>query len=158
VLQRSLILLVLAALSTSCALFEKRPPSYPEVVLDSGLEIRDEVIPEAGPLAATGDRVTIEYSISLPDRTVVDSSADRGQPITFVIGAGQVPKGLDEGLVGMRLLGRRRLVLPPELGYGERGLRPTIPPDTALRIDVELVAIEGKGSARAVPTTDPRPR
>ena len=74
--------------------------------------------------------------------SIADSSIERGTPISFVIGAGQVPKGIDEGVRGMRLFGRRKLIVPPELGFGSAGKPPRIPSDATLTIAVEVLAIQ----------------
>lgn len=110
--------------------------------LESGLVVTDLAIPTAGRAAAPGDEVTIEYTLALTDGTVVDSTDDRGEPVTFELGAGLVPAGFDEGIVGMIELGRRRLGIPPELGFGPDGAPPRIPPAAHLTADIELVELE----------------
>jgi peptidylprolyl isomerase len=139
---RSLALLVPLAL-TGCAWFRPGPPEYDAVQLDSGLVIRDEVVPESGPAVAPGDVVALNYELRLAgERTPVESSTDMGQPLRFTVGEGKVPAGLEEGVVGMRLFGRRRLDLPSTLAFGSAGRPPRIPPDAAVVFEVELMEHE----------------
>ena len=90
----------------------------------------------------SGDRVTVHYSGYLLDGQKFDSSVDRGQPFTFVIGVGQVIRGWDEGVMSMKVGGKRKLLIPPQLGYGSRGAGSTIPPNAELVFDVELLGIK----------------
>jgi FKBP-type peptidyl-prolyl cis-trans isomerase len=138
---RQLLLLVLVACASSCAWARPKPPEYPAEHLDSGLIVHDLVVPLEGPVARTGDEVSIDYLVRLDDGTVVDSSLETGQMLTFRLGAAQVPAGLEQGVEGMRLFGRRELIVPPHLAYGEAGMEPLIPPDAALRFEVELMEI-----------------
>ncbi|KAJ6636736.1 Peptidyl-prolyl cis-trans isomerase FKBP2 [Pseudolycoriella hygida] len=91
-----------------------------------------------------GDLVHIHYTGTLQDGTEFDSSIPRGQPLTFTLGAGQVIKGWDQGLLGMCEGEKRRLVIPPELGYGKSGAGEKIPPDSTLIFETELIKIERK--------------
>lgn len=96
----------------------------------------------AGPAAAAGQQVEVQYTGWLEaSGKVFDSSKDRG-PFTFTLGKGEVIKGWDRGVLGMRAGGRRRLVIPPELAYGARGFPGVIPPQSTLVFEVELVAIK----------------
>jgi hypothetical protein len=100
-----------------------------------------------GPEAKKGDIVEVHYTGRLTNGTVFDSS-EGGAPIKFMLGIGQVIEGWDRGLAGMKVGGSRTLTIPPELGYGEAGYPPDIPPNATLVFDVELVSIEssrGKG-------------
>ncbi len=105
------------------------------------LEIIDDEI-GAGQEAKTGDKVHVHYTGTLLDGSKFDSSRDRGKPLVFTLGVGQVIKGWDEGVKGMKEGGKRRLVIPPDMGYGASGMPPVIPPSAVLKFDVELVRVE----------------
>ncbi len=104
------------------------------------LQIQDVRAGE-GIAAQAGDRLTVHYVGTLPDGRVFDSSRDRGAPFTFTLGAGEVIRGWDEGLIGLQQGGVRMLVIPPEYGYGSNGVGP-IPPNATLIFEVELVDVE----------------
>ncbi|MBA3344682.1 MAG: FKBP-type peptidyl-prolyl cis-trans isomerase [Gemmatimonadales bacterium] len=106
----------------------------------SGLNY-EEVQQGKGAAAAQGQTVAVHYTGWLPNGTKFDSSRDRGDPFLFTLGAGQVIPGWDEGVAGMKVGGRRKLVLPPALAYGAAGAPPVIPPDATLVFDVELLEI-----------------
>ena len=95
----------------------------------------------SGDIAETGMSVSVHYTGKLEDGTVFDSSIPRGQPFTFTLGAGQVIKGWDLGVEGMKLGEKRSLVIPPHLGYGIRGAGATIPPNATLIFDIELLEV-----------------
>ena len=95
----------------------------------------------SGDSAETGMSVSVHYTGKLEDGTVFDSSIPRGQPFTFTLGAGQVIKGWDLGVEGMKLGEKRSLVIPPHLGYGIRGAGATIPPNATLTFDIELLEV-----------------
>ena len=95
-----------------------------------------------GDSATAGRTVTVHYTGWLPDGTKFDSSRDRGEPFAFTLGAGQVISGWDEGVKGMKVGGRRKLVLPPQLAYGDVGAPPAIPPNATLVFDVEVLKVE----------------
>lgn len=95
----------------------------------------------SGSAAKNGDKLTVNYVGTLKDGTKFDSSIDRGTPFTLTLGAGQVIKGWDEGLVGMKVGEERKLTVPPELGYGASGAGSKIPPNSTLIFEVELLKI-----------------
>lgn len=133
------LLLLAAGLLSSCAWFRPDPPHYDAITLESGVVVRDLAIPDAGPEVAPGDSVALHYELRLADRSLVESSKNTGQPLEFEVGAGTVPLGLELGVVGMRLYGRRRLHVPSALAFGASGRPPRIPPDAAVMFDVELM-------------------
>ncbi len=110
------------------------------VTTESGLQYED-IVEGTGAMPQKGQRVTVHYTGTLADGTKFDSSRDRGRPFSFTIGVGQVIKGWDEGVASMRVGGQRKLVIPPELGYGARGAGGVIPPNATLLFDVELLRI-----------------
>jgi FKBP-type peptidyl-prolyl cis-trans isomerase len=107
----------------------------------SGLKYIDTVV-GTGAQPKAGQQVTVHYTGSLDDGTKFDSSVDRKQPFTFIIGVGQVIKGWDEGVSTMKVGGKRTLIIPSKLGYGERGAGNVIPPNATLHFDVELLSVK----------------
>jgi peptidylprolyl isomerase len=110
-----------------------------EVTLDSGLKYADLLVCE-GRAAQKGDTVSVNYVGMFTDGKEFDSSANAGRPFQFQLGAQQVIAGWDLGLVGMKVGSKRRLIIPPNLGYGSTG-QGSIPPNATLVFDVELVSI-----------------
>ena len=110
----------------------------------SGLQYEDTIV-GSGASAAKGQQVSVHYTGWLYENGQAgkkfDSSKDRKQPFSFPLGAGNVIKGWDEGVQGMQVGGTRRLVIPPELGYGARGAGGAIPPNATLLFEVELVGV-----------------
>lgn len=110
-------------------------------ITDSGLQYFDFEEGD-GPSPQTGQSVVVHYTGWLMDGTKFDSSLDRGQPFTFSLGVGQVIPGWDEGVATMKVGGKRQLVIPPGLGYGERGAGSVIPPNATLIFEVELLEVQ----------------
>ena len=109
-------------------------------------ELKVEDVQEGtGSAAARGDAVEVHYTGWLKDGKKFDSSKDRGRPFGFTLGAGQVIKGWDQGVEGMKIGGVRKLTIPAELAYGARGAAGVIPPNAELTFEVELLRIKGKG-------------
>lgn len=111
-----------------------------EQITDSGLKFDDLAVGD-GEQAAAGQRVVVHYTGWLSDGRKFDSSVDRNEPFSFALGRGQVIRGWDEGVAGMRVGGKRRLTIPPQLGYGAQGAGGVIPPNATLVFDVELLEI-----------------
>ncbi|MBE9118319.1 FKBP-type peptidyl-prolyl cis-trans isomerase [Lusitaniella coriacea LEGE 07157] len=110
------------------------------VTTDSGLQYVD-LVEGTGASPEKGQTVVVHYTGTLEDGSKFDSSRDRNQPFSFKIGVGQVIKGWDEGVASMKVGGRRKLIIPSELGYGSRGAGGVIPPNATLLFDVELLDI-----------------
>ena len=106
----------------------------------SGLYIQDLTV-GTGDEATSGATVTVHYEGWLSSGTKFDSSRDRDEPFSFLLGAGRVIRGWDEGVAGMRVGGIRKLVIPPALGYGVGGSLPTIPGNATLVFDIELLEV-----------------
>lgn len=110
------------------------------IKMENGLQIQD-LVEGTGPEVRVGQGLTMHYSGTLEDGTKFDSSYDRGEPFQFILGAGQVIQGWDLGVQGMKVGGKRKLIIPSELGYGERGIGP-IPPNATLIFEVEVLAAQ----------------
>ncbi len=111
-----------------------------ERITDSGLKIEDTV-EGSGAEATAGQTVSVHYTGWLENGSKFDSSKDRNDPFNFRLGAGQVIRGWDEGVQGMKVGGTRKLTIPPQLGYGARGAGGVIPPNATLIFEVELLDI-----------------
>jgi peptidylprolyl isomerase len=107
----------------------------------SGLQYVD-LVEGTGAQPQSGKQVTVHYTGTLTDGSKFDSSRDRNDPFSFPIGQGRVIKGWDEGVMSMKIGGRRKLIIPPNLGYGERGAGGVIPPNATLIFDVELLGVK----------------
>ncbi len=94
-----------------------------------------------GAEAVAGKQVKVHYTGTFTDGKKFDSSVDRGEPFAFVLGAGRVIRGWDQGVAGMKVGGKRKLVIPPDLAYGARGMPPVIPPNSTLVFEVELLGV-----------------
>jgi len=138
------ILAILLAVSVAGAGQATKPGGAMDekiVTTPSGLKYVDLVV-GTGPEAQKGQTVIVHYTGWLTDGKKFDSSVDRGQPFSFPLGAGRVIKGWDEGVAGMKVGGKRKLMIPPQLGYGERGAGGgLIPPNAELIFEVQLLEI-----------------
>jgi FKBP-type peptidyl-prolyl cis-trans isomerase FkpA len=104
------------------------------------MQIEDMTV-GTGKEASSGKTVSVHYTGTLTSGQKFDSSLDRGQPFSFVLGKGQVIKGWDQGVAGMKVGGKRKLTIPPDLAYGARGFPPVIPPNSTLVFVVELLDV-----------------
>ena len=111
-----------------------------EKMTDSGLKYEDLAIGD-GDTAEAGQQVSVHYTGWLADGSKFDSSVDRNQPFAFALGRGMVIRGWDEGVAGMKVGGKRKLTIPPQLGYGAQGAGGVIPPNAVLVFEVELLGI-----------------
>ena len=110
--------------------------------LENGLLIEDIVV-GVGNEAKDHNKVVVNYTGTLENGSIFDSSLKPGRdPFTFTLGVGSVIKGWDQGVMGMKVGGKRKLVIPPELGYGDKGAGNVIPPNTTLYFEVELLEVE----------------
>lgn len=112
-----------------------------EVTTPSGLKYVDRVV-GTGPSPSPGQSVTVHYTGTLTNGAKFDSSVDRNKPFTFRLGQTPVIQGWNEGVLTMKVGGKRKLIIPPELGYGPEGRPPTIPPNATLLFDIELLDVK----------------
>ncbi len=117
------------------------------------LVIVDESV-GTGPEVKNGDSVKVHYTGTLTNGKQFDSSRDKGKPFEFKVGTSAVIKGWDQGVLGMKVGGKRKLEIPANLGYGDSGHPPTIPGGAGLKFDVELIEIVGPADAGAKPKGD----
>lgn len=137
----AVILIAIVGVGTIWYLLKGRTPTEgPEVTTASGLKYIDVKVGD-GPSPQLGQKVSVDYRGTLTNGEEFDSSARAGKPYEFPIGRGQVIKGWDEGLMSMKVGGKRKLIIPANLAYGAGG-RPGIPPNSTLLFDVELVGIK----------------
>jgi len=138
----AILVLGFLALGMVSARSDPNPEPEPETVkTDSGLQYQD-LKAGTGDAAKAGQVVEVHYTGWLAkDKTKFDSSHDRRSPFSFKLGAGSVIKGWDEGVAGMKVGGKRKLIIPAKLGYGERGAGGVIPPNSELIFEVELLRI-----------------
>jgi peptidylprolyl isomerase len=143
-------LLLVAMVIPACAQKESTPPAKAPaaaapkeatVKTASGLEYVD-LVPGTGPSPTAGKGVKVHYTGWLTDGKKFDSSVDRGEPFVFTVGVGQVIPGWDEGVLAMKVGGKRKFTIPANLGYGARGAGGVIPPNATLIFEVELLDVE----------------
>jgi FKBP-type peptidyl-prolyl cis-trans isomerase FkpA len=108
----------------------------------AGQLLIEDIVVGAGAEAVAGKQVTVHYRGTLTNGKQFDASYDRMEPFTFSLGAGQVIRGWDQGVAGMKIGGKRKLTIPPELGYGARGAGGVIPPNATLIFEVELLQVD----------------
>lgn len=133
--------LIEGSFATVWAYAEEKPADKKEVVTSSGLRYIDLKVGE-GDETKPGDVVTINFTGWLTDGTKFDSSLDKKKPLTFKLGAGQVLEGWDQGIPGMRVGGKRKLTIPPALGYGNQAVGTIVPPKSTLVYEIELLGIK----------------
>ena len=109
--------------------------------MKNGLEIEDAIV-GTGTEVKQGNEVVVHYTGFLMDGTKFDSSKDRNTPFSFRVGAGMVIAGWEKGLLGMKVGGKRTLIIPPEMGYGSRGAGSVIPPNATLKFEIELLDVK----------------
>ncbi|MFC2130484.1 FKBP-type peptidyl-prolyl cis-trans isomerase [Bacteroidota bacterium] len=137
----ALLLLSLALFSCASSDTSKDKDKQLETITTpSGLKFID-LVGGTGAQPLSGQIVVVHYTGTLDDGTVFESSVEKNQPIEFRLGAGNVIKGWDEGILGMKIGGKRKLIIPPELGYGARSAGP-IPSNSTLTFEVELLEIK----------------
>jgi FKBP-type peptidyl-prolyl cis-trans isomerase len=141
-LTKAIALLVLAALAVAAVLFiVLQSGGGGEVTTPSGLKYVDEVV-GTGDSPKSGQTVKVHYTGTLEDGTKFESSLDKGQPYSFRIGTSAVIKGWDEGIMTMKVGGKRKLIIPPQLGYGAAGSGSKIPPNATLIFEIELLNVK----------------
>ena len=145
-MRRVILSLLLMSLG-SCSILGARPVAHDHAAgTTAGGVLWRDLASGMGSSAKTGDRLTVDYEICLQDGTQVDSTLDRGSPESFVLGQAPIA-GWNEALLGMRVGGRRRLEVPPELAFGNQGLPGRVPPNAHLVCEVEVTAIEAAPAA-----------
>ena len=136
----ALAILLLALILSACAQTPTKVTGAPTKT-PSGLEYWD-IKMGAGAVAQAGKDVKVDYTVWLTTGKKVDSSVGTGRPFDFMLGAGQVIKGWDEGIAGMKVGGKRQLRIPPDLAYGAAGHPPGVPPNSTLIFDVQLIEVK----------------
>jgi len=132
---------VLAVSAVAYVITHRGPKDGAEIVTVSGLKYAD-LVQGDGPSPQTGQTVSVNYTGTLTNGKKFDSSYDHGKPFDFRIGTGSVIKGWDEGVMSMKVGGKRKLIIPPALGYGVRGSPPDIPGNSTLVFEIELLSVK----------------
>ena len=135
------VVAILALSAVGYVLTHRGQKSPAEVTTPSGLKYID-LVEGSGPTPQRGQTVTVHYAGTLENGKKFDSSYDRGKPADFRIGVGAVIKGWDEGLMSMKVGGKRKFIIPSALGYGREGRPPDIPGNSTLVFDVELLGVK----------------
>lgn len=133
-------LAVVAVVASACSQASPPADGGDEVTTSSGLKYTDLTV-GGGAQPRAGQTAVVHYTGWLLDGKKFDSSKDRGEPFTFALGQGRVIKGWDEGVAGMKVGGKRVLIVPPPLGYGAQGAGGVIPPNATLKFEVELLDV-----------------
>ncbi len=137
---KAIVFLIIAAIAIAAVLFFVLRGGGSEVTTASGLKYIDDVV-GTGASPTSGQYVTVHYTGTLENGTKFDSSFDKGEPLKFQLGVFPVIKGWVEGLMTMKVGGKRRLIIPAKLGYGAEGRAPSIPPNATLIFDLELLGV-----------------
>jgi peptidylprolyl isomerase len=135
------VIAVLAVSAVAYLITHRGAKAGPEIATASGLKYVD-LVEGDGPSPRPGQTLTVNYTGTLENGTKFDSSYDHGKPMEFRIGTGSMIKGFDEGFMSMKVGGKRKLTVPPALGYGARGKPPDIPGNSTLIFEVELLSIK----------------
>jgi len=139
------ILLIILGVAYYYGFYKKEAPieETPQPASSSSSEVVKEIMrPGSGKAAESGDTVVVHYTGTLLDGTRFDSSLDRGEPFSFVLGSGQVIKGWEQGILGMQVGEKAKLTIPPELAYGNQAVGGVIPANSTLVFEVELLEVK----------------
>ena len=142
---KTLVVVTLAVLAAGACTKKQEAASSaaPQASTAAATELKiEDVKAGTGAEAVAGKLVSVHYTGTLTDGKKFDSSVDKGEPFRFTLGAGQVIQGWEKGILGMKVGGKRKLTIPPALGYAEREIAGLIPPNSTLLFDVELVAVQ----------------
>ncbi len=142
---KTLVVVTLAVLAAGACTKKQDAASSaaPQASTAAATELKiEDVKAGTGAEAVAGKLVSVHYTGTLTDGKKFDSSVDKGEPFRFTLGAGQVIQGWEKGILGMKVGGKRKLTIPPSLGYGDREIPGAIPANSTLLFDVELVAVQ----------------
>lgn len=133
-----------------------KSPSPTPLPVVTQLSAQDLRVGSSSAAVVSGDAITVNYEGAFLDGKIFDSSLQRQKPFSFVVGAGSVIQGFDQGVIGMKIGGIRRIMIPSNLAYGEKGQGP-IPPNTAILFNVQLLEIAPKDTPTPTPSPEPTP-